>query len=226
MLIRHLKHLIAILILGVLLSLGSLSNAFSFSRSVPPETGAEIVLLLNREIYEMSDFGEPPQVAIWIEYVKNLECETIYVTRRTARARWKGKVECPVSLPIWEKNIKKFEKNLDAMTAATPKSDRIQIKFKLNSGVLVRMFLEINVSGDYNRTFPYRNVSGMPDPQGNGQPSLIYSTGIFRVSGKTHVPFQLIGRSDQWKVVSHIISDLKGITSAGKLIKKAEIRIQ
>ena len=92
-------------------------------------------LELNQKVYEYSDWGEPPQFAIWLEDADSSRIRTIWVTYRTGTGDWKGKVECPVALPYWVSRYNKetatsgpptfFEPVIDAITGATPKQDII-----------------------------------------------------------------------------------------------------
>ena len=78
-------------------------------------------------------------------------------------------------------------------------------------------FVEVNLSGDFNGDFPFRDTNGMPDPEINGQPSLIYQGKIKAIPNQIGY-LKLIGRTDQWVAVDHIIKDLSGITTAKNAI--------
>ncbi|MEN8152576.1 MAG: hypothetical protein ABFR75_01015 [Acidobacteriota bacterium] len=177
---------------------------------------------LDKKIYDYSDYGEPPQVAIWLEDLENNEIRTIYVTRRTAENDWYGKTECPVSLPLWQSRKKK---NLpDGVSGATEKNF-IKRSLQIKKDITFNIFIEVNVAGDYNRNFPANFENGSPDPQGNGQPSIIYRGKIKINKGERTIP-EVIGRSMQLDPVKDVISDMKGITSALKVIKKIEVYIK
>jgi hypothetical protein len=79
-----------------------------------------------------------------------------------------------------------------------------------------------NVSGDFNRHFPSIQDDGVEDPQGNGQPSLIYQGRITAKVGARSFP-RLIGRTDQFDPVDHIIQDLKGVTSAKQILPVIDV---
>ncbi len=199
--------------------------SFSYAKESLDKSNVKVEfnLVLDKEIYELSDFGEPPQIAVWIKLPGDKKIKTISVTRRTARNIWKGKIECPTSLPIWKSQAEKSTEEPDAFSSATPKNEIFRSTTYLKKGICVDCYFEVNVSGDFNAAFPYRNIRGMPDPQLNGQPSLIYH-GKLIVKPGSSVKMKLKGRSDQWVPVISIISDLSGISSAKKLIKRVSIK--
>ena len=108
-----------------------------------------------------------------------------------------------------------------AVTGATPKHD-LTVQIQVPPGSLWWYFIEVNVSGDFNTAFPALQQSGAPDPQGNGQPSLIYKGQIKVQPGAQDSP-KLIGRTDQYLPLDHIISDLTGITDARELLTNIEV---
>jgi len=189
-------------------------------------------LIQDRDIYEESDYGEPPQVAIWLEDTLWANPRTVYVTRRTATGNFEGKVECPVSLPIW---IGVFRREFDredfptvrdpapeAITRATSKKERITARVRVPPGSVWRYYIEMNVSGDYNFTYTRMGEGYKPDYHGNGQPSIIYSGTITAEPGAASTP-ELIGRSRQHQFTTGIIHDLKGIQSAREVFQAVEV---
>ncbi len=205
----------------------------SSNHSSGVEKGAVIVfrLLIDQKTWEDTNYGEPPQIAIWIEQPDSGIIKTIWVTSRTATGRWRGKVICPTSLPYW---VSRYNEETgtntmititnplpDALTGATPSKELI-VKTTVPPGTTWKYFIEVNASGDYNDSFPPLQKNGHPDPDGNGQPSLVYSGKIKALIGQSDVPI-LIGRTDQWDRVDHLITDLTGINSAKNLLR--EIRV-
>ncbi len=178
---------------------------------------------LDKKIYDFSDYGEPPQIAVWLEDTERSEIRTVYVTRRTAENDWYGKTECPVSLPFWQSRKKKSSLP-DGISGATEK-ELITRTIQVNQYREFFIFIEVNVAGDYNRNFPANFDDGSPDPQGNGQPSLIYRGKIRAIRGEKASPV-IIGRSLQLDTVEDVINDLKGMTSALKIISKIEVFIK
>ena len=136
-----------------------------------------------------------------------------------------------MALPYWVSRYNKetatsgpptfFEPVIDAITGATPKQD-IMVKANVPPGSKWNYYIEVNVSGDFNVSFPSTLENGTPDPQGNGQPSLIYQGQIEVIDGASDVP-KLIGRTAQWQPIDYIIADLEDITTAKNLFSKIEV---
>ena len=196
------------------------------------EVTLRFTIIQDRDVYEESDYGEPPQIAIWLEDTLTGKPRTVYVTRRTAKGDFEGKVECPVSLPIWigtfrgEFHREDFPTVRDpapsAITRATRKRKRITARVRVPPFSCWRYFIEMNVAGDYNFTYTRMGDGYKPDYHGNGQPSIVYSGMIFAEDGNTSSP-ELIGRSRQHQFTTGIIRDLKGIHSAGEVFKAIEV---
>jgi hypothetical protein len=202
---------------------GALTPCAAFAQ----EEGGSVHLVFHmqqsREIYDNSSYGEPPQFAIWVEDSASGEIKTLHVTRRTATGRYIGKVECPVSLPIW---IGAFRKEtgrndfptpkqpfFDTVTGATPQIADIIITTDVEAGRCCHYYIEMNVAGDYNRAFPKVSAKKRQDNHGNGQPSLVYKGTIQTNVGTVSKP-ECAGRSQQYFFVTEIDSDLAGIDSA------------
>lgn len=185
---------------------------------------------LNSEIYRLSNFGEPPQMALWLESLDRNEVRTLWVTHRLAKGIWVGKVLCPTALPYWISRrehetgggIPSFLKPLpDGITGATPK-ENLTIYAKVPSGSEWRYYLELNISGDYNEIFTSRLPNGAPDPDGNGQPSLIYSGSVKAEIGGA-VSASLIGRTEQTIESSAVNINLMGITTAKDVLQQFSV---
>lgn len=182
-----------------------------------------------RDIYDQSDFGEPPQFAIWLEDSEHLTVKTVFVTYRTGTGDFDGKVECPVSLPVWTGIFRKetgrddfpspMKPFFDGVTGATQKVEDLNISVQVEKGVRWFYFIEMNVAGDYNKSFPYVSSKKHIDSHGNGQPSLIFKGEINSKIGETSKP-ELIGRSDQHYFTTKINPDLGGIYMAKKVFSK------
>jgi hypothetical protein len=182
-----------------------------------------------RDIYDQSAYGEPPQFAIWLRESENENVKTAFVTYRTGTGEFTGKVECPVSLPIWIGVFRKetgrndfprpWEPFIDAVTGATPMVEEITISVNVEKDIVWNYYIEMNVSGDYNKSFPKISSKKRPDNHGNGQPSLIFKGKIISQIGETSKP-ELIGRSEQYYFTTNINPDLKGIDLAKKVFSK------
>lgn len=196
----------------------------------PDQANIQFELQLNKEMYRLSNFGEPPQMALWIESMDGSQVKTLWVSSRLARGVWVGKVVCPTALPHWisrrdiESNggIPSFLRPLpDGITGATPK-ENLKVYATVDPDSEWRYYLELNVSGDYNETFKASKSNGTPDPDGNGQPSLIYSGIVRAVSGWSDTA-QLVGRTEQMVAIPDILPDIQGYTTADKVLKELKV---
>jgi hypothetical protein len=186
-----------------------------------------------QDIYDKSTYGEPPQFAIWIEDAEHQSVKTVFVTRRTGTGEFDGKVECPISLPVWIGIFRKetgrddfplpWDPVIDGLTGATPKIEDFNLSVKVDEGIRWFYYIEINVSGDYNKSFPYISSKKHIDNHGNGQPSLIFKGEINSLMGETSKP-ELIGRSDQYYFSTKINYDLEGISSAIKVFSEITVK--
>jgi len=185
-----------------------------------------------RDIYDQSDYGEPPQFAIWLEDKMTGAIRTVFVTHRTGKGDFVGKTECPVSLPAWigafrretgRNDIPTARKPApDSVTGATPKVPDFSIKADVKTGSEWRYFVEVNVSGDYTEVFPSIKYYGDLDTQGNGQPSIIYMGEISANPGSKSTP-ELIGRTEQLYLSVDINPDLNGIKNAKEVFSKITV---
>ena len=196
----------------------------------PVNANLQFDIELNQEIYRLSNFGEPPQMALWLESLDSTEVRTLWVSNRLARGVWVGKVVCPTALPHWISRrdiesgggIPSFLKPLpDGITGATPK-EILKVYTSVEPGSEWRYYLELNVSGDYNDTFMASEPNGNPDPDGNGQPSLIYS-GIARTEKGWTDTAKVLGRTEQMVAISDVIPELEGYTTADKVLRRLSV---
>ena len=188
---------------------------------------------VQREVYKRTIYGEAPQLAIWLENPDRSMIRTVWVSQRAGRNDWKGKFHCPVALPYWESRHR-FEKGrfkernlltrlIDAISGATPTGGLFTANTRVPEGTQWDYYIEVNVSGDYNAAFPYWSEWGTPDPEGNGQPSLIYKGSIAARPGSSDVP-ALIGRTDQFSPVDSFMTDLDGITTAKEILRDIQVK--
>ena len=192
----------------------------------------EFSLDINRSIYEHTDYGEPPQLAVWLEQPDSNKIQTVWVSHRTGKNQWKGKAICAVSLPYWESRHKMEQSSfkersllkrlIDAISGATPKGGIFTVDTKVPAGSSWDYFIEVNLSGDYNIDFPFWLDDGTPDPEGNGQPSIIFKGAVRADSGFVDIPV-LIGRSEQIFPIDSIITDVSGITSAKEIFSSVHV---
>lgn len=201
--------------------------------SEPESMTIEISMTVHREVYEKTDFGEPPQIAIWLEDPATGDIRTVWVANRAGRRLWKGKFECPTALPHWEsrhRNEKSdykerglLQRLIDAVTGATPTGGLFKAAVSVPRGSTWDYFLEVNASADFNTDFPNWSEEGYPDHDINGQPSLVYGGRIAARPGASDIP-RLVGRTDQWIPVDHIIEDVTGMSTALQLITGIRVR--
>lgn len=187
---------------------------------------------LNECVYRDSNWGQPPQFAIWLEDEAGEKIRTVWVTHRMGKGNWLGKTECPIALAYWVSRYNKqthtcgpptLQKPVaDAITGATPKKGII-VQTEVPIGSRWKYFIEVNVSGDFNAHFPSQHENGVQDIEGNGQPSLIYQGYIEAAADYIDTP-KLIGRTGQFRPIDDIITDLSGITTAKNLFSKIEAR--
>ena len=67
----------------------------------PGQAVLQISLILNKEVYQKTNYGEPPQLAVWLEDPHSGAIQTVWVSYRMGTGRWAGKAECSVCLPFW-----------------------------------------------------------------------------------------------------------------------------
>lgn len=219
---------VILIIVGLVLNMNAVTGELPQSGQVYLEFSMKV----NGDVYEMTDFGEPPQIAVWIQEPDSKQIKTVWVTQRSGRRLWKGKIECQTALPLWESRHKTeksgykgrglIKRLVDAISGATPKAGVFKVRTQVPAGIRIDCFVEVNLSGDFNRDFPYRDANGMPDPEINGQPSLIYQAEITARPGQTTC-LDLVGRTDQWIAVDYAIPDLTGITSAKKAVMDLKV---
>ena len=186
----------------------------------------------SRDIYDKSSFGEPPQFAIWLEKQDSHEVKTVFVTFKTGTGEYEGKIECPVSLPVWigvyrqetgrDDFPRPWEPFFDGITGATPKIEDIKISVEVQKEISWFYFIEMNVAGDYNKYYPYISSKKKIDNHGNGQPSLVYNGEIVSQIGEVSKP-ELIGRSEQYYFSTSLNPELETVDLAKEVLSKISV---
>ncbi len=195
-----------------------------------PDGRAVISFVITQDpaVYERSAFGEPPQIGIWLQHAETGEIRTVFVTQKTGTGKFDGKAGVPVALPAWVTAYRTESGRTDFPTARNPVVDAItgptRAEAQLRAHVTVSKgsrwfyFVEVNVAGDYNHAFPHFHEDGQFDPDGNGQPSLVYRGEIVAHAGESGSP-ELVGRTEQLFFTNTVEADLTGITTARQLLR-------
>lgn len=197
-----------------------------------PETVTLVFQIeLNQQVYENSAWGDPPQMAVWLQDETDEGIRTVAVTRRTGAGDWEGKVECAVALPTWVVFYNRETGTQgpptwdhpapDAITCATPRAT-LKATIQVPRDTRWTYFVEVNVSGDYSVHFPHMSEDGFSDRYGNGQPSIIYRGSVEAVEGATSQP-ELWGRTDQHAPLDTVSTDLSQITTARTLLRAVTV---
>jgi hypothetical protein len=166
----------------------------------------------------------------WLEYPDSTFYRTVWVTHRAGKNDWVGKVECLVALPYWDdrrktkKQLQPGQEELDGVSGATPKTGELVATIEVPENSQWIYYIEVNASGDYSEHFPYWSDQGLPDSEGNGQPSIVYSGGATAQEGLQSEP-KLIGRTDQWSNLQTLYKDIEKITSAKRLVDNIKVTI-
>lgn len=168
--------------------------------------------------------GHEPQLAVWLEDEQGRYLKTLYVTQKASGLSWffGPKEGRPESLPVWyhaskhdskksaAKNDSPDQKEIDAVTSATPKGGLV-FKQKIDDDSCV-IKVEVNASFDYNSTWTKKN-SGV-----NGQPSLVYQASL-PAGQKDEVTLELAGSGSLDGSDGGIHKNVAGIDSAKTIVK-------
>jgi hypothetical protein len=166
-----------------------------------------------------------PQMAAWIEDEHGNYVTTISVTEKAARKNWAAapKEGRPEALPVWNHKLPNTVNDdvIDALSSATKNaslSSNVD-ESSLAEGKTYKVFLEINLSFDYNDYYTEDN-SGV-----NGQPSLVYQASF--VAGDTgRVNLVLMGHGSLDGSNGTIDTNMNQLSSALSIINNAWINVK
>ena len=189
----------------------------------------------NMEQIRLSNFGEPPQWAFWLEDPESGDLQTVQVTYRSASGDWVGKLECPACLPRWFSVYREeFDEDRmpwlgdplpDALSGATPLEEKFQIIVEIPKGKPVFAWFEVNMSADFNTAFPPPGASGnMGDTDHDGQPSLIYRAELTATPGEKVEP-EPWGYSRPGTRQGAVERDLEPLTTAKEIFQSIAFHV-
>lgn len=190
----------------------------------------EITLCPNPEVYPRHFGIRYPQLAIWITTQDGTSPQSLFVTRKSAANNWIGAKTRPEALPLWEgMRQTQTAAQVDAVSGATPQAETIVLLAPLPhsyQGQTLRVFLEANVSFDFNAQYPKPSPDD-PAPKTsavNGQPSILYQAEFGPTAdGLLHNP-AIVGVGDALGERHETLSDSNGLTSARFLFKRLAVR--
>jgi hypothetical protein len=200
----------------------------------PARTALEITICQDTDLILFSEFGEPPQIVVWLEDPADGRLRTVFVTYRTGSGDWEGKSECPGSLPRWYQ-IYELETGVpgmprpetpvpDGVSGATVKTECFTRSRDMEPGSRWVCWIEMNLAGDYSEHFQQLDEqTGMMDTDHSGQPALLYRAEITIEAGNSAVP-ELWGYSDP-SAEGGIVRDLSRITTAKDVLTSLEVKV-
>ncbi len=179
-------------------------------------------------------FNVLPQIAIWAEDGQGRLLETVYVTGagrkgfRHAGKKQKGALFYEECFPVWASRLKAAGGTLpgpdnpypDTVTSATPTNAFTLLTSLPLPAASFSLYLEINKSGDTNRTYTQENNDWA------GQPSLIYRAVIDQPRrGGSHT-MELIGHGGRIGEAPAVHPDLSGFDTALEQVRRISVRFE
>jgi hypothetical protein len=218
-------------LLAVALALAAGLGAWAAPRlTVRVEAGAAYS---HKAKFGLASMTLTPQIAIWIEGEDGRFVDTVYVTRKSAKASWAaaGGARRPEALPAWsyargaraaDGLLMPDKRNAlpDAVSGATPAKGFAKDWSPppgLPKGVYV-VKAELNSSFDWNEAYP----AGLPRTaprwsEVNGQPSVVWEGRIEVGDAAASASLAPVGLGDLRGESGAVASGLEGITSAKQL---------
>ena len=202
------------------------------------------------KIFPLINITNNPQVVLWAESADGEFLRTLYITERIATQSWRGapgddtpkeEIRRPESLPVWShRHGEVYSDGLmvptreepmpDAVTGATPKGEFL-VQTEIPAGHQeVWVYLEVNMSTDFNNAFPAEAPEGSPSYSGgewgSGQPALVYRGRLTFDEGREPqlpVELTLLGHSSPDGSTGEVFTDLDGITTAREIVSVARV---
>lgn len=194
----------------------ALNDAAAVDRDGP---AIRVIFSFNPESYPRMIRKMYPQMAVWATGEGTDFTRTLYATKSGARDKWWGADKRPSALPVWYGIMSAGGTgDIDAVTGATPSGESFSVRWPLPRelrGKTVNIFIEANVSFDYNERYPKKAKEGDAAYSGvNGQPSLVWKARIDTSKGQSSVTPVLAGHGEVLGRDHRINEDLAGITTA------------
>lgn len=188
---------------------------------------------MNKELIHLTTFAEPPQFAIWIENSSTHKLKTVFVTSRVGKGDWEGKANVPVALPRWfevfrgeNQSYKPVDNDqYSAVSGATPKDDYFSIRVEVEPGSAWICWIEMNLAGDYNDSFPEFNEQTLKeDVFSCGQPALLFKAIVNADEGMKFTP--VLEAQSIWENGVNSVEPVSiGVTTAKDVFDNMQISI-
>jgi hypothetical protein len=189
-----------------------------------------------------------PTFAVWLEDTEGRFLQTLFVTRSFGRGTfgygdasggvWKpGQVRRPAALPYWShragimKGLDNYIPDAanpvpDAITSATPKgSFLLKTRGDNENQKIVRLFLEINQTWDWNSYWTNNKFPGDMEYKTSCQPAVVYSTTLDLSQKGISIELKPVGRSSHNGADGILYADLETLTTALQIAVKITVTI-
>lgn len=189
-----------------------------------------------------------PSFAVWLEDSSGRFIQTLFVTAAFGRGtylygekaggRWKpGHVRRPASLPVWSHRTgtamgtslyipSRDHPVPDAYTGATPKgSFTLKMKSDRELPPVVKLFLEINQTWDWNGYWTNNKYPGDTEYKTSCQPALVYSAEINTREKSTTYSLTPAGRSSYNGSDGVLYNDLETLSTALRIAEKITVTV-
>lgn len=207
------------------------SNTDNKSKAKSIKQALKLSFSYNTKNYPYNEnFAYFPSLAVWVEDAESGKVKTLYVTKKAAKSF--GEKQRPECLPIWFgiRERQKEEggmKEIDAVSSATVSKKDVELKLNFPKPFInrkINVFMESNLSFDFNDEFRKGESEGGPADKANGQPSLLWkATFMADAEGKLSIPFEIAGHGDSYGRDHSVLSDTSKITTAKDMFQDLKI---